>query len=81
MVADVFGAVQGDSDNNVQETVLLAEHPLLAEVGHHATSWLLVADAFAGHADDVLTGSVRLLDACATAHLGRPCRGETVSGR
>ncbi|MBZ9639001.1 LuxR C-terminal-related transcriptional regulator [Streptomyces sp. PSKA30] len=151
VVADAFGAVQGDSDNNVQETVLCAEqavelagragdpvaesaaldalsgaqswageafaaaaaarrridilapvprtpasthelidalamaagtalgagepaearrwgrqlagHPLLAEVGHHATSWLLVADAFAGHADDVLTGSVRLLDA------------------
>ncbi|OQR64554.1 ATPase [Streptomyces maremycinicus] len=40
----------------------LAGHPLLAEVGHHATSWLLVADAFAGHADEVLTGSVRFLD-------------------
>lgn len=151
VVADAFGAVQGDSDNNVQETVLraeqavelarragdpvaesaaldalsgarswagdafaaaaaarrridilapvprtpasthelidtlamaagtalgvgelaearrwgrqLAEHPLVAEVGHHATSWLLVADAFAGNADDVLTASVRLLDA------------------
>ncbi|MEU4272353.1 LuxR C-terminal-related transcriptional regulator [Streptomyces sp. NPDC026092] len=41
----------------------LAGHPLLAEVGHHATSWLLVADAFAGHGDDVLTGSARFLDA------------------
>ncbi|MEU9994828.1 LuxR C-terminal-related transcriptional regulator [Streptomyces sp. NPDC050848] len=41
----------------------LAHHPLLAEVGHHAMSWLLVADAFAGHGDDVLTGSVRFLDA------------------
>ncbi|MFD4949492.1 ATPase, partial [Streptomyces sp. NPDC058409] len=41
----------------------LAEYPLVAEVGHHATSWLLIADAFAGHADDVLTGSVRFLDA------------------
>ncbi|MEV8533822.1 LuxR C-terminal-related transcriptional regulator [Streptomyces sp. NPDC051211] len=41
----------------------LADHPLLAEVGHHATSWLLVADAFAGQADDVLTGSGRFLDA------------------
>ncbi|MFC9915597.1 ATP-binding protein [Streptomyces sp. NPDC127197] len=41
----------------------LADHPLLAEVSHHATSWLLIADAFAGHADDVLTGSVRFLDA------------------
>ncbi|MFJ9025878.1 ATP-binding protein [Streptomyces sp. NPDC102259] len=41
----------------------LAHHPLLAEVGHHATSWLLVADAFAGHVDGVLAGSVRFLDA------------------
>ncbi|MFF4355191.1 ATP-binding protein [Streptomyces sp. NPDC001530] len=41
----------------------LADHPLFAEVEHHATSWLLVTDAFAGHADDVLTGSVRFLDA------------------
>ena len=41
----------------------LAGHPLLAEVGHHATSWLLVADAFAGRADEVLTGSGRFLDA------------------
>ncbi|GAA5038966.1 putative ATPase/DNA-binding CsgD family transcriptional regulator [Thermocatellispora tengchongensis] len=41
----------------------LAGHPLLAEAGHHATSWLLVADAFAGEADEVLTGSVRFLDA------------------
>ncbi|MGP4024077.1 ATP-binding protein [Actinomadura sp. 3N407] len=41
----------------------LADHPLLAEVGHHATSWLLVADAFAGNVDEVLTGSVRFLDA------------------
>ncbi|MGW6393415.1 ATP-binding protein [Streptomyces sp. NPDC055103] len=41
----------------------LAGHPLLAEAGHHATSWLLVADAFSGRADDVLTGSVRFLDA------------------
>ncbi|GAB2746264.1 hypothetical protein GCM10027072_48230 [Streptomyces bullii] len=41
----------------------LADHPLLAEAGHHATSWILVADAFAGHADEVLTRSVRFLDA------------------
>ncbi|MFJ8079182.1 ATP-binding protein [Streptomyces sp. NPDC096205] len=47
----------------------LAEHPLLAEVGHHATSWLLVADAFAGHADEVLAGSVRFRDAW--EHSGR----------
>lgn len=41
----------------------LADHPLLAEAGHHATSWLLVADAFTGNVDEVLTGSVRFLDA------------------
>ncbi|MFE5712437.1 ATP-binding protein [Streptomyces sp. NPDC056501] len=41
----------------------LAGHPLLAEVGHHATSWLLVADAFAGRVGEVLTGSGRFLDA------------------
>ncbi|TLS45352.1 ATPase [Streptomyces montanus] len=41
----------------------LADHPLFAEVGHHATSWRLIADAFAGNADEVLTNSVRFLDA------------------
>ncbi|MFZ3473536.1 ATP-binding protein [Streptomyces sp. 4.24] len=41
----------------------LADQPQLAEVGDHATSWLLVADAFAGRADAVLTSSVRFLDA------------------
>ncbi|MEV6973293.1 LuxR C-terminal-related transcriptional regulator [Kitasatospora sp. NPDC093806] len=48
----------------------LADHPLLAEVGHHATSWLLVADAFAGRTEDVLAGGVRFLDAWEQA--GRP---------
>ncbi|MFF0200738.1 ATP-binding protein [Streptomyces sp. NPDC005017] len=48
----------------------LAEHPLLAEVGHHATSWLLVADAFAGHGEEVLTGGARFLDAWERS--GRP---------
>ncbi|TDC98247.1 LuxR C-terminal-related transcriptional regulator [Actinomadura sp. 7K507] len=41
----------------------LADQPLLVEAGHHATSWLLVADAFTGDAGEVLTGSVRFLDA------------------
>ncbi|MFE2527303.1 ATP-binding protein [Streptomyces sp. NPDC059382] len=41
----------------------LADRPQLAEVGDHATSWLLVADALAGHTDAVLTSSVRFLDA------------------
>jgi hypothetical protein len=47
----------------------LADHPQLAEAGHHATSWLLTADAFAGHAEEVLTRSVRFLDAW--EHSGR----------
>ncbi|MGH4030133.1 ATP-binding protein [Actinomycetota bacterium Odt1-20B] len=41
----------------------LAGHPLLAEAGHHATCWILTADAFAGHADAVLSRSVRFVDA------------------
>ncbi|RDI46445.1 ATP-binding protein [Nocardia mexicana] len=41
----------------------LAEHPLLAEVGHRATGWLLTADALAGNVDDVLAHSVRFLEA------------------
>ncbi|WEH13786.1 LuxR C-terminal-related transcriptional regulator [Streptomyces sp. VNUA24] len=41
----------------------LADQHLFAEVQHHARSWLLVVDAFAGHAGDVLTGSEVFLDA------------------
>ncbi|MGH3736078.1 MAG: ATP-binding protein, partial [Micromonosporaceae bacterium] len=41
----------------------LAEHPLLAEVGHQAVRWLLVTDAFAGDVEAVLAGSARFLDA------------------
>jgi predicted ATPase/DNA-binding CsgD family transcriptional regulator len=41
----------------------LADHPLLAEIGHRATSWLLVVDALAGNVDEVLPVSVRFLDA------------------
>ncbi|MEW1636924.1 LuxR C-terminal-related transcriptional regulator [Streptomyces sp. NPDC093801] len=41
----------------------LAEQPQLADVGDHATSWLLVADAFAGRADEVLTAGARFRDA------------------
>ncbi|MEV6288358.1 LuxR C-terminal-related transcriptional regulator [Kribbella sp. NPDC051770] len=48
----------------------LADHALLAEVGHRATNWLLVADAFAGNVDEVLARSVRFLDAWERA--GRP---------
>jgi predicted ATPase/DNA-binding CsgD family transcriptional regulator len=41
----------------------LRDLPVLAEVGHVATSRLLVADALAGNVEDVLTGSRRFLDA------------------
>ncbi|MER5728275.1 LuxR C-terminal-related transcriptional regulator [Streptomyces sp. NPDC002138] len=40
----------------------LADHPALAEVGHRATSWLLVADALAGDVEELLVGSTRFLD-------------------
>ncbi|WP_285587419.1 LuxR C-terminal-related transcriptional regulator [Herbidospora sp. NBRC 101105] len=50
----------------------LADHPLLAEVGHRATGWLLVADALAGDVEETLTGSVRFLDAWQQA--GSPAR-------
>ncbi|MEH1129343.1 ATP-binding protein [Micromonospora sp. CPCC 206061] len=59
----------------------LADHPLLAEVGHRATSWLLVADALAGEVDEVLTVSVRFLEAWQRA--GSPARsflGPAVAG-
>jgi predicted ATPase/DNA-binding CsgD family transcriptional regulator len=41
----------------------LADHPLLAEIGHRATSWLLVIDALTGNVDEALPVSVRFLDA------------------
>jgi hypothetical protein len=41
----------------------LAEHPLLADVGHLAIRWLLVADALAGDVKAVLAGGARFLDA------------------
>ncbi len=47
----------------------LAGHPLLAEAGHHATAWLLTADAFAGHGHEVLGRSTRFLEAW--EHSGR----------
>ncbi|AVT38949.1 LuxR C-terminal-related transcriptional regulator [Plantactinospora sp. BB1] len=40
----------------------LAGHPALAEVGHLATYRLLMVEALAGNAAEVLTGSVRFLD-------------------
>ncbi|MEO3770496.1 LuxR C-terminal-related transcriptional regulator [Micromonospora sp. B9E7] len=50
----------------------IADHPLLVEVGHRATSWLLVVDALAGDVGGVLASSVRFLDAWQRA--GRPAR-------
>jgi predicted ATPase/DNA-binding CsgD family transcriptional regulator len=48
----------------------LRDLPLLAEVGQLATSRLLMADALAGHATDVILASQRFLDAWTQA--GRP---------
>jgi predicted ATPase/DNA-binding CsgD family transcriptional regulator len=48
----------------------LRDLPLLAEVGHFATSRLLVFDALAGRAGDVIPASGRFLDAWTQA--GRP---------
>lgn len=45
----------------------LHDLPLLAEVGHVATSRLLMADALAGNASDVIAASGRFLDAWAQA--------------
>jgi predicted ATPase/DNA-binding CsgD family transcriptional regulator len=59
----------------------LADHPLLAEVGHRATSWLLVTGALAGDADEVRTVADRFLDAWRRA--GSPARsvlGPAVAG-
>ncbi|SDT28446.1 LuxR C-terminal-related transcriptional regulator [Jiangella sp. DSM 45060] len=48
----------------------LRDLPPLAEVGHLATSQLIVADALAGYATDVVAGSGRFLDSWTRA--GRP---------
>jgi len=50
----------------------LADHPLLAEVGDRATSWLLVGGALAGEVDEVLAVSGRFRDAWQRA--GSPAR-------
>ncbi|SEH00902.1 Predicted ATPase [Nonomuraea solani] len=62
----------GDLPNARRWARQLADHPLLAEVGHRATAWLLVADALAGDAGDVLAASTRFLDAWRRA--GSPAR-------
>src|SRR5215469_9999854 len=59
----------------------LADHPLLAEVGHRATGGLLVADALVGDVEEVLAVSDRFLEAWQRA--GRPTRsilGPAVAG-
>ncbi|MFC7531990.1 ATP-binding protein [Actinoplanes sp. GCM10030250] len=59
----------------------LADHPLMAEVGHRATNWLLMAGALAGDADEVVGVSLRFRDAWERA--GRPARahlGPAVAG-
>jgi predicted ATPase/DNA-binding CsgD family transcriptional regulator len=62
----------GDLPNARRYARQLADHPLLAEVGHRATACLLVADALAGNAGDVLAASTRFLDAWRRA--GSPAR-------
>ena len=59
----------------------LAEHPMLAEVGHRATSWQLVHDALTGDVGEVVTRGARFLDAWQRA--GSPARfalGPAVAG-
>ncbi|MGH8877239.1 MAG: hypothetical protein ACRD0P_07865, partial [Stackebrandtia sp.] len=58
----------------------LAQLPLLAEVGHYATSWLLTADALAGNMDDVLAASERFREAWErTGRLRAPRLGATAA--
>ncbi|WP_436533960.1 LuxR C-terminal-related transcriptional regulator [Actinoplanes sp. HUAS TT8] len=49
---------------------LLAEHPMLAEVGHRATCWLLVTEALSGDFDRVPAIGERFLESWQRA--GRP---------
>jgi hypothetical protein len=59
----------------------LADHPLLAEVGHRATNWLLMTGALAGDAEQVRASSLRFRDAWQRA--GSPVRsylGPAVAG-
>ncbi|MEV0390772.1 ATPase, partial [Nonomuraea sp. NPDC050643] len=66
------GLGAGDVPGARQWAGRLAGHPSLAEVGHQATCRLLVVEALAGGVDEVLTGSVRFLDAWRRA--GSPAR-------
>ncbi|MFJ3980039.1 ATP-binding protein [Streptomyces sp. NPDC090021] len=62
----------GDLPGARQWARRLAEHPQLAEVGHRATGWLLVADTLAGDAEQALTTGLRFRDAWQRA--GSPAR-------
>ena len=53
----------GDLDDARRWGRELAAHPLLAEVGHQAVRWLIVADALAGDGTAVLAGGARFLEA------------------
>jgi predicted ATPase/DNA-binding CsgD family transcriptional regulator len=58
----------------------LADLPLLAEVGHYATSWLLMTDALAGDGAAVLAGGERFLDSWErTGRLRAPRLGATAA--
>ncbi|NUW43358.1 ATP-binding protein [Nonomuraea rhodomycinica] len=71
MVAEA-GLGAGDVQGARRWARQLADHPSLAEVGHRATCRLLMVAALAGDVDEVLTGSVRFLDAWQRA--GSPAR-------
>ena len=70
LIATAAGIGVGDLPATRQWGRQLRDLPLLAEVGHVATSRLLVADALAGRATDVIADSGRFLDAWTQA--GRP---------
>jgi predicted ATPase/DNA-binding CsgD family transcriptional regulator len=70
LIATAISIGVGDLPATRQWGRQLRDLPLLAEVGHVATSRLLVADALAGRATDVIADSCRFLDAWTQA--GRP---------
>ena len=70
LIATAAGIGVGDLPATRQWGRQLRDLPLLAEVGHVATSRLLVGDALAGRGTDVITDSGRFLDAWTQA--GRP---------
>ncbi|MGH3152626.1 MAG: ATP-binding protein, partial [Streptosporangiaceae bacterium] len=62
LIATASSICVGDLPATRQWSRQLRDLPLLAEVGHVATSRLLVADALAGRAADVIADSGRFLD-------------------